>query len=249
MLSDTSENSKPPPEQVMPTLTAEEKAVILSKAAEGTRRVHCIEITSCDILPFLDDGHKLGATAIDAVAAVYQQAAEEEADTYWLVLSAWFGPIVEGTVIEGRHTKTTVEYLQQAANGQNLEVLLAKTLWIIPLCSSKEPKHWVVTWVDWKELKIGIFDSIPELGSSSWAEPLLLRIIDHICVALKREPIDWDSGSWRRVLESPSNLQQQMDLWSCGLFVLMRIRGFKDGRGLEAVSFSNMNPGDKAAHG
>ncbi|KAJ3502810.1 hypothetical protein NLJ89_g8719 [Agrocybe chaxingu] len=248
-----------------PNLIAEEKADLLSRAAEGVRRIHCTEITSCDILPFLDDGQKLGATAIDAVASAYQQAAEKEGDTHWSVLSAWLGPIVDRKVVEGRHTRTTVEYMQQAvcairiippdvtdkgvleANGQNMEVLLAKTLWIIPMCSSKEPKHWVVTWVDWREAKIGIFDSIPQLGSSSWAEPLLLRIIDHILAVLKRDPVEWDSGSWRRVLEHPESLQQQMDSWSCGLFVLMRIRAFKEGRGPEVARFDQRDAMRKEA--
>lgn len=34
-----------------------------------------------------------------------------------------------------------------------------------------------------------------------------------------RDPIPWKD--WKRRLVSPSDLQQQMDSWSCGLFVIL----------------------------
>lgn len=61
--------------------------------------------------------------------------------------------------------------------------------------------------------------------------------MDHVRGALNQEPIKWDSGDWRRVLESPPSLQCQMDSWSCGYYVLMRIRAVAKGTALENAQF------------
>ncbi|KAF8161385.1 hypothetical protein B0H34DRAFT_796185 [Crassisporium funariophilum] len=221
----------------MSVFDPEKKAALLRKAAEGMRRIHCTEILSCDVIPFIEGREKLGGTAIDAIASQYQALSEVEGRTHWAVLSTWFGPIVRKQVVEGRHVKTTTEYVQQAANHENPELLLAKTLWVIPLLSEREPKHWVTGWIDWGRSTIGIFDSIPEYGSSSWAVPLLTNIVDHIRVALQKEPVEWKSGNWTRVLEKPASLQRQMDDWSCGYYVLMRIRAIANSVDLENARF------------
>ncbi|KAF8162013.1 hypothetical protein BJ912DRAFT_935672 [Pholiota molesta] len=205
----------------MSVFDPEKKAALLRKAAEGMRRIHCTKILSCDVMPFIEGRAKLGGTAIDAVASQYQILSEAEGRTHWAVLSTWFGPI---------------------ANHENPELLLAKTLWVVPLLSEREPKHWVTGWIDWGRSMIGIFDSIPEYGSSSWAVPveslgLLTKIVDHIRVALQKEPIEWKSGNWTRVLEKPASLQHQMDDWSCGYYVLMRIRAIANSIDLENARF------------
>ncbi|PPR08155.1 hypothetical protein CVT24_012145 [Panaeolus cyanescens] len=75
---------------------------------------------------------------------------------------------------------------------------------MVPLCSFNPPHHWA-------------------LGSSAWAEPLLLKIIDKILRLLGREAVIWDEGNWQRVLQGPPPLRTQMDTWSCGLFVTMKV--------------------------
>jgi len=98
----------------MSLFDAETKAALLRRASEGTRRIQCTEITSCDIMPIIQGNEKLGATAVDAIAAKYQERAEMEGNSDWAVLSAWFGPIIRREVVEGRHVKTTQEYIAQA---------------------------------------------------------------------------------------------------------------------------------------
>ena len=132
-------------------------------------------------MPLLGEDEKLGRTVIDAILKEYQEVSETEGRSHWAVLSSWLGPLVEGRVIEGRHVQSCEEYKRQAvsdvssfrdAKTKDPVSLLARTLWVLPLCSTKEPKHWVTTWIDWSSSKIGIFNSIPEYGSSSWVEPV-----------------------------------------------------------------------------
>ena len=65
-------------------------------------------------MPIIQGNEKLGATVVDAIATKYQHTAEMEGNSHWAVLSAWFGPIVRKEVVEGRHVRTTQEYMAQA---------------------------------------------------------------------------------------------------------------------------------------
>ena len=49
------------------------RAVLLSHAVDGVRRIYCTEITSCDILPLLGRDEKLGGTIINASKYVFQE--------------------------------------------------------------------------------------------------------------------------------------------------------------------------------
>jgi len=90
--------------------------VLLSRAAEGVRRIYCTEITSCDVLPLLGGDEKLGGTLIDAILKKYQEVSEIEGRSHWAVLSSWLGPLVEGRVIEGRHVQSCEDYIRQAVS-------------------------------------------------------------------------------------------------------------------------------------
>ena len=79
----------------MPAFYPNEKAALLSCAAEDVRKIYCTEITSCDILPLLGEDKKLGGTLIDAILKKYQESSELEGRTHWTVLSSWLGPLVE----------------------------------------------------------------------------------------------------------------------------------------------------------
>ncbi|KAJ7872749.1 hypothetical protein B0H13DRAFT_1895260 [Mycena leptocephala] len=56
---------------------------------------------------------------------------------------------------------------------------------------------------------------------SSWAEPLLLKVVDTIREFVGVPRIEWDLGQWKRVLDAPEELERQLDGWSCGLFLAM----------------------------
>lgn len=50
-------------------------------------------------------------------------------------------------------------------------MLLAKARWLFPLYWAAR-KHWLVGWVDLAARELHIFDSMPELQSYMWAEPV-----------------------------------------------------------------------------
>jgi hypothetical protein len=59
---------------IMPAFDPNEKAALLSRAAEGVRRIYCTDITSCDVLPLLGGEEKLSGTVIDAILKKYQRS-------------------------------------------------------------------------------------------------------------------------------------------------------------------------------
>lgn len=105
------------------------------------------------------------------------------------VFSSRLGPLVAGENPEGsvygtieEHILAAVRFLNFASTAVWLtkkqcptpdtpEALLSKTRWLIPLCGGRIP-HWILGWVNFASGEVGIFDSIPELLSSFWAEPV-----------------------------------------------------------------------------
>ncbi|KAF8641370.1 hypothetical protein AX16_009991 [Volvariella volvacea WC 439] len=99
----------------METATADE-ATLLKRAAGGVRGIYCTQITACDILPLINKGEKLATFTLDGIATKYQEISEENGNTHWAVLSGWFGPLVGGTVKEGRQSISTKQYVTQIAS-------------------------------------------------------------------------------------------------------------------------------------
>ena len=73
-------------------------------------------------------------------------------------------------------------------------------------------------------------------GYTGWYK-LLLKVVDHVRATLQEAPMEWDSGQWTRVLERPPHLQDQMDLWSCSLYVLKRVQAIAENCQLSEVNF------------
>ncbi|TFK58820.1 hypothetical protein BDN72DRAFT_949631 [Pluteus cervinus] len=206
-----------------------EDTTTLYAQAGGIRQIRNITITSTEIKCLIDGKHRLDSTTVNAVCAKLQADAEESGDApRWCVFSSWLGPLVMGKVREGGPYGSILEHVKAAVSDGESHTLLAKTLWMIPLCSFKKPEHWVLGWIDFTWSKIGIFDSTAEEASSYWAEPLLLEIIDQVYTVLQKPHVQWDDGSWPRKLESPVRLQRQFDDWSCGLFVIMALKALGD---------------------
>jgi len=66
---------------------------------------------------------------------------------------------------------------------------------------------------------------------------LLLKVVDRVRATLRETPVEWDSGQWTRVLEHPPHLQDQMDSWSCGLYVLKRVQAIAENCRVDEVDF------------
>ncbi|KAF8195480.1 hypothetical protein BJ912DRAFT_900722 [Pholiota molesta] len=206
------------------TETATAKS-LYQQAIKGVRKIRDIEILNSEIERLISGSQKLDSTTVNVVSAKIQELAEQSGNApHWCIMSSWLGPLVSGKSKEGSPGVGTIlgHVLAAIPDGQTA-TLLAKTLWMIPLCSLKKPEHWVLAWIDFRNHEIGIFDSIPELGSSSWAEPVSSQILDKIYITLKQPLTSWSDSQWRRVLHSPAPLRCQMDAWSCGLFVLMAV--------------------------
>ncbi|KAJ3851678.1 hypothetical protein EV368DRAFT_83283 [Lentinula lateritia] len=183
-------------------------------------------------------GARLTSSVMNAVAAQIQLEAEREGESpNFCVLSSWLGVVGEGPVVG-----TFDMHIRQSTPENFDEALLARRKWIIPLCGVKVA-HWVLAWVDFGSREIGIFDSIPELQSCFWAEPTLLKIIDHIFARTKRPLVDWRANDcpYSRKIYSPVPLESQMDDWSCGHFTLMALLAIRQGRRLEQVGKSGLN--------
>ncbi|KAF9034576.1 hypothetical protein BJ165DRAFT_1534007 [Panaeolus papilionaceus] len=203
-------------------------------ACRGVRKIRSVtQITSREISGILEGGKELDTSTVDGICAALQAKAEkDEGSPHWAVFSLWLGPLVKGIVKEGSFSGSIEQHIRHAVPDGSAASLSARTLWAIPLCSFKPPHHWVLAWIDWGQSQIGIYDSLPQLGSSVWAEPLLLKIIDRVLQLLQKEPAVWDEGNWQHVLQGPPPLRIQMDTWSCGLFVAMKVdaiaRGLKN---------------------
>lgn len=118
----------------------------------------------------------------------------------YVIFSSWIAPLATGQVqpspghgsIEG-HILQAVSYTldvrfnlldsldSQTTTGVPADELLARFRWGFPLCGGN-PLHWVLGWVDFKLNEVGIFDSIPEIESKTWAEPVSTqqsRLVNH----------------------------------------------------------------------
>ncbi|KAH7903097.1 hypothetical protein BJ138DRAFT_1120733 [Hygrophoropsis aurantiaca] len=152
-------------------------------------------------------------------------ALQEEEDGDYLVLSSYLGIIVSKNHITDRGYGTLEGHLMAACTSGTPYEILTRPRWIIPLCGGN-PLHWVLGWVDLGRKEIGIFDSLPQLHSESWAQPLLCDIINAIFRSQSVEEIPSKISPWNKVLASPPPLQRQMDAWSCGLFTMMAMQAY-----------------------
>ncbi|KAJ6609181.1 hypothetical protein B0H10DRAFT_2194012 [Mycena sp. CBHHK59/15] len=202
------------------TTESDISAGLLAKLRKETRQIRNLQLVFQDMEPLLEPGKKIPGTTLDAYCASLQAQCEANGNSpSWCMFSSWLAVLVSGkSTNKGLGTKE--EHIASATTEGTLESILARSRWIIPL-SGGRVTHWVLAWVDYGAYEVGIFDSIPELGSSSWAEPLLLKVVDAIREYAGVPKMEWDSGQWKRALNTPDELERQLDAWSCGLFVAM----------------------------
>ncbi|KAI0039899.1 hypothetical protein FA95DRAFT_1612214 [Auriscalpium vulgare] len=188
-------------------------------------RIRNIDVTRSDLIP---------STVIDACCAIIQEQAEREGSiaTDFCFFSSWLGPLVSGHA-NGRSVGSFCEHVSVATAQGSLTDTAKKERWAIPLCGGSPP-YWVLGYVDHRRKELGVYDSIPELESHEWAEPLLLRILDGIHERLSMPGCRWLSSEWRRLVKSPKPEQRQLDAWSCGLFCLLAAEEFARGTGFNS---------------
>ncbi|KAF9526823.1 hypothetical protein CPB83DRAFT_837122 [Crepidotus variabilis] len=216
----------------------------LRERAKGIRKIREVSITSSEIERLIVGGHKLDSSTVNALCAKAQFDAEALGSTDCCVFSLWLGPLVAGKVKVGRVHASVLEQALEAVPDHQIYSLKARTKWIIPLCSFTKPANWILAWIDFGSSQIQFFDSIPEMASTSWAEPLLLKIIDKIFLAIGEPLTVWHDGRWKRVLNSLAVLERQLNGWSCGLFVTMAVMALLKGLGVKETAG---NRGLKAA--
>ncbi|KAG1760748.1 hypothetical protein EDD22DRAFT_740591, partial [Suillus occidentalis] len=89
------------------------------------------------------------------------------------------------------------------------------------------PSHWVLGVIDFDTKTWGIYDSIPELKSVTWAQPLFEAAIYAVSALSPMHKVNLKDGSWTVEIHSPVANEQQHDSWSCGIFVMMAMSAFK----------------------
>ncbi|TFY79552.1 hypothetical protein EWM64_g4461 [Hericium alpestre] len=149
---------------------------------------------------------KLHSTCINAFGAITQKEYGKETD--FLIFSSWLGP------------------LAQAACSQDIT---SQRYWCFPLCGGR-PAHWVFSIFNSQMKTISIFNSIPKLMSSKWAVPMTKDIIGSIRQVVALRDADWDSKPWTENVFNPPPSEEQCDVWSCGLFVMMAMQAFMQER-------------------
>ncbi|TFY75450.1 hypothetical protein EWM64_g8562 [Hericium alpestre] len=92
------------------------------------------------------------------------------------------------------------------------------------------PAHWVFSIFDLQMKTISIFNSIPKLMSSKWAVPMTKDIIGSIRQVVALRDADWDSKPWTENVFNPPPSEEQCDVWSCGLFIMMAMQAFAQER-------------------
>ncbi|KAF8169334.1 hypothetical protein K438DRAFT_1774346 [Mycena galopus ATCC 62051] len=199
------------------------------KLHTGYRQIRNIQVVQQDLESLASKSRqKIPGTALDAFgASLYATREEMDGPQDWCFFASWLAVLASGKG-KGKGLGTVDEHIFAATREATSDSILARSKWIIPLCGGC-PLHWILAWVDYASKEIGIFDSIPELGSSSWGEPLFLLTLDMIRQRIGVPQIIWDSGQWNRRLVSPSELERQLDGWSCGIFVGMGIKAMADG--------------------
>jgi len=158
------------------------------------------------------------STPINAFGAQLQ---EYDQDWDYTIFSLWLGAFASGQVKEGWAEGTFKEHMEAAVSASRntgeitnlfitqcisdtLEELLASREWILPLCGGDRVLHWVLAWVDFSTSEIGMFDSVPELGSAMPVsdQPKILKlgltsfqiavkVFDQICKHLDVPKIDF----------------------------------------------------------
>lgn len=97
-------------------------------------------------------------------------------------------PLISRKIKQGGHNGTIAGHIEDAVRcvsvhlqqrltcsqhkGHLKEMLLAKARWLFPLYGDKPSPHWVLGWADLTASQLHIFDSVPELESYMWAEPV-----------------------------------------------------------------------------
>ncbi|KIM56525.1 hypothetical protein SCLCIDRAFT_132457, partial [Scleroderma citrinum Foug A] len=132
-----------------------------------------IEIHYDDLHCLIEPGHKVPGATMNAFGAALQELDETESSVDYAVLSSYLGVIVSQTSSEtARPIYGSLEdHILAACTSASPQELLSHTRWIIPLCGGSLA-HWVLGWANFSTREMGIFDSLPEAHSETWAQPV-----------------------------------------------------------------------------
>ncbi|KAF9236577.1 hypothetical protein BU15DRAFT_63929 [Melanogaster broomeanus] len=213
------------------------------------RHVRNIEIHYSDLLPLIEGSRKLPSSTVNAFGAIIQgqnitRDGSQTSDV--LVLSSWIPTLATGS-ISATYTNGTIEdHLAAASN--HIPIFSTEgprwPCWMLPLCGGS-PSHWVLGLVNFTTSTYGIYDSIPELNSKTWAKPLLQQTIGAVKIINSQPEEDWEK--WTFTVHAPPPMERQHDSWSCGLFVMMAMSAFKQNMSFDSAGDTYKNDTRKRA--
>ncbi|KAH9919884.1 uncharacterized protein B0H18DRAFT_1122200 [Fomitopsis serialis] len=187
----------------------------------GTQWIRNIQLIKQDLEPLLPTRtQKITRTTINAYTAFLQDQSFLEKD--FCFFSSVIPAIVTSTASEDAKGRSIEGHLI-AAGGR--DTIRNRPRWAIPLCGG-EPAHWVLSWVDFSTSRYGLYNSMPQIRSRAWAEPLFILTCEYVLRYVDTPRPNWRGEGWKFVEIAPLPLRQQVDTWSCGLFVLLAIQEF-----------------------
>ncbi|KAI0676072.1 hypothetical protein C8Q78DRAFT_1007946 [Trametes maxima] len=192
------------------------------------RRIRNIDFCSQELETLLPScTRKISGTTIDAFAAVVQEVAEKRqgGQCSFCLFSSWIPAIVSGQYSDGGHAGSIDDHVLAVCNSPDYTEARERPQWALPLCGGN-PSHWVLGWVNYSSMQYGITDSMGELESAVWAFPLLKKCLDRLRDHLQMPAMDWSAMT--TLVRLPGPCDQQIDSWSCGLFVMIALQSFAD---------------------
>ncbi|KDQ56779.1 hypothetical protein JAAARDRAFT_207846 [Jaapia argillacea MUCL 33604] len=181
------------------------------------RQIRNIQYDRTDLEVLLPDRRqKIPGTIINAFGALLQKAHEQAQTGDFCIFSSRLSLLVDGVVRSNDIEGSLEDHILAVCPNRQKEEAQSRPRWAIPLCSGSPP-HWVLGWLDFGGRELGICDSVPELGSSYWAEPMLLRVVDKILEFIGSPKIQWGVERWKQTILSPPELERQLDDWSNSL--------------------------------
>ncbi|KAJ7082107.1 hypothetical protein C8R44DRAFT_992225 [Mycena epipterygia] len=168
-----------------------------------------------DDVECLRDGAKLKvpSTVINAVGALLQILGKGDSPGDFAVFSTWLSPLISRKVPQGTIYGTIASQIAHACDD--------------------DPPHWVLGWVDRSASELHIFDSVPELQSYMWAEPVLVELAETVFTTLGQ--LSMNLEPWPVFKHSPPELQRQMNGYACGFFVIHAMCVVGNGQPISAV--------------
>ncbi|KAG2139968.1 hypothetical protein BD769DRAFT_1384274 [Suillus cothurnatus] len=183
-----------------------------------------VEVVPPDLYCLEAKEERIKGTVMDAYSVLVPDEYGSLSKAGCVIISSLVPYFMHGLTSLGTTLKNIVSQITK-------KKLLASRLWAFPL-SEGSPLHWVLGWVDWSTHKMGLFDSLGR--APNWAKQNLQDAAAGLEHWLKYgtypelKSLKGRFKDWNISYHTPTKNHNQIDNWSCGLFVMMAMPGLLD---------------------